>query len=57
MNLFDKIEQKRQEFNASRDKKGYGTLPGLAEVIKKRRMAALDKVYKAQSQEEKSDAK
>jgi len=41
MNLFDKIEAKRQEMNAQRDKSGVGTFKGLAEVIQRRRMAAL----------------
>jgi len=41
MDLFDKIEAKRKEFNASRDKAGIGTLKGLAEVIQRRRLAAI----------------
>lgn len=59
MDLFDKIEQKRQEFNAYRNKESIGTFKGLEETIKRRRVAALMAQKKAEDApvEEKSNAK
>lgn len=56
--LFDMIENKRKEAQASRTKEGFGTLKGLAEVIQRRRVEALMK-KKAETlpAEEKSNAK
>lgn len=55
--LFDKIEQKRQEFNAMREKKGIGTLKGFALAIEKKRAMAAIKAKDKATGKEQSDAK
>jgi len=42
MNLIETIERKRKEYRDRQEQSGVGTLVGLREMLKKRKMAALE---------------